>query len=166
MIRKSFFRLLTVLILIMIVFWSTPRLLALYFLVKGSRILTNAEQLSGYSPANSFPCETQPFQNKAALKDVNQALLALESSVNFHPHNSYAYLLMGHIWCYLGIPENAIQYYSKYTTLHPKNPLGHIELAIAYEQVWQQWDRQVDNLAYRLSSAHIESPIKLTSLCA
>lgn len=68
-----------------------------------------------------------------AMDDPAQAVARLQQALEWDGANAQAYRLLGRAYLALGQNEAALDALSQASTLRPKNPLLHMELAQAYE---------------------------------
>lgn len=119
-------------------FFLLPRALALYYQVRGGSILTQVMQSFQKTNPGSFACEIGALSGDRAKSLLKQAIGHLLSARRYYPTMAQADLLLGRAYCLAGDPENAILAYRSYLRLHPNNPLGHLELGMAYAANGQQ----------------------------
>ena len=111
--------------------WIAPRLLGLYYQVKGGTLLEQAVVDAGVDLSSAIPCSVQPLPESSSTR-VDQAIQQLQTALAYTPRLAQASLLMGHAECLLGEPISAIEAYQNFIRLRPKNPLGYLELGFAY----------------------------------
>jgi tetratricopeptide (TPR) repeat protein len=70
-----------------------------------------------------------------AMDDAASALEHLRRAIDWDPNNAQAYRLLGQVYREQGDWPAAIEALTTFTRLRPHNPLGHIELAEAYEEI-------------------------------
>jgi len=116
--------------------WIAPRLLGLYYQVKGGTLLEQAVVDAGVDLSSAIPCSVQPLP-ESSRPWVDQAIQQLQTALAYTPRLAQASLLLGRAFCLLGEPKEAVNAYQKYLNLRPENPLGRLELGFAYELVDQ-----------------------------
>jgi len=109
-----------------------PRALALYHQVKGGMILRSVILTAQKTNPNAIACDLEPVQEDSAHTQLKQAIAHLEAARHYAPKLAQTYLLLGRAFCLYGEPENAVSSYRTYVLLRPQNPLGHLELGLAY----------------------------------
>ncbi|MGB5844247.1 MAG: tetratricopeptide repeat protein, partial [Anaerolineales bacterium] len=122
--------LLTVIIVAIILI---PRGLSLYYQSRGGQQIEYV--LRSVEGIKELVCEELPQSNQAAIGEVEQGIVDLNRAARFNRNNSQAYYYLGKANCLLGQPNEAKENYLQYTELRPDNPLGHIGLGFAYEQL-------------------------------
>ena len=122
------FLILTILAIIIL----RPRVLALYHQVKGGMILRSVIQTAQKTNPNAIACDLEPVREDSARTQLKQAIAHLEAARHYAPKLAQTYLLLGRAFCLYGEPENAVSSYRTYVLLQPQNPLGHLELGMAY----------------------------------
>jgi tetratricopeptide (TPR) repeat protein len=70
-----------------------------------------------------------------ARGDPASALEHLRKAIEWDPNNAQAYRLLGKVYRAQGDWPAAIEALTTFTKLRPRNPLGHMELAEAYEDI-------------------------------
>jgi hypothetical protein len=137
--------------------WFFPRFLALYYQIKGGQVLENVVEKEAFNELGLVTCSDSSLQSRESRSQVNQAVFDLKLAIKNNSLAPQSYLLLGRAYCLLDEPENAVESYQKYTTLRPDNPLGHWELALAYEQIWKRWaDKIHHDLVLELPLAQVE----------
>lgn len=112
--------------------WLRPRALALYHQVRGGSILAGVLQTLQKTDPASFACQLGPLVDASTHRKLQQAIAHLEASHKSDARLAQTDLLLGRAYCLDGQMENAINAYRAYTRLRPSNPLGHLELGLAY----------------------------------
>jgi hypothetical protein len=123
---------LPLLAIILILVFSAPRALAFYHQITGGKYLSQALASSGSTGTLTDYCYP-PEVNESARTLAKKARGHLERSLDFYPNFSHTYLQLGRVNCFLQNPKNAVKSYAGFTQRRPENPLGYIELALAYE---------------------------------
>ena len=101
----------------------------------GYAYLTQALEILGdQNPEPDF-CVEGGIADPEAKALVGQAIDALEEARASTPAEAQTWLLLGRGYCLLGRGEEAVEAYERYTVLRPGNPLGHLELGFAYENL-------------------------------
>lgn len=116
---------------VIITLWVSPRVLSLYYEEKGGKLLAEALDNTG-GGISAFNCIQGPLDDNTVREKADEGILTLKMAVQYNQFLSHAYLLLGRAYCSLGQPEDAIEQYRKYISLRPNDPLGHMELGLAY----------------------------------
>ena len=111
--------------------WLIPRGLALYYQVRGGKLLE--EVMAVHSPDNpaAFACTLVPVREDRQIKQLDKAYVALRKAEDLNPRLAQTALLLGRVYCLLGKSHGAVEAYKTYTSLRPENPLGYLELGFA-----------------------------------
>lgn len=127
-----------VFILVLIAVLIGPKVWALYHQVKGGMILSDLLTAGQKSNPNSLACDLPPISSDPEKTQLRRAISHLESARKYDPRLAQSYLLLGRAYCLDGNIEDAINSYQSYIRLRPKNPLGHLELGLAYSLIGQK----------------------------
>lgn len=98
--------------------------MGLYYQVRGGRLLEEAIQVAPDIQADDILCAFEPTKDEAT--DL------LKTAIEYDPSLSQAYLQLGDTFCLLCDPGNAVEPYLTFVQMRTENPLGHLELGIAY----------------------------------
>jgi hypothetical protein len=109
-----------------------PRVWALYQQVRGGSYLAGVLQPLQKSNPGSFACQLGPLTEPSSRSRLQQAIAHLEAARHSDPRLAQAALLLGRAYCLDGDLENAIAAYRAYIRMRPQNPLGHLEIGMAY----------------------------------
>lgn len=112
--------------------WLGPRMLGLFYQVRGGLLLEQASRPEGEEQAALFACMQEPISDPERVRQLEQAIGYLEKAVQVDASLAQAYLLMGRGWCLGGEYKEAADSYRIYTRLRTQNPLGLLESGIAY----------------------------------
>lgn len=96
-------------------------------------MLADGIKETALSPLADVACPSPAPFNIQGQKNINQAVNDLKKAVSFNPRLSYSYFLLGRASCLSARYPEAVKAFWEYSQLRPNNPLGHIELALAYE---------------------------------
>lgn len=133
------FILITILaVLIILGIWITPRILALYYELKGGQLMDLALSSEDFVIQEAIACSLIAVEDESAQTMATQAISHLQTALSYNPNLDQANLLLGRAYCLTGQPVKAVQAYLTYTRLRPENPLGHLELGLAYEAACRQ----------------------------
>lgn len=114
--------------------WLAPRALALRHQVRGGQLLVDV--LMTFNEGNDAPmaCMLTVPADPNAHTQLGQAISYLQTALRYDQTLAQAYLLLGRAYCLTGDTQKAISAYQTFTRLRPENPLGHLELAFAYQK--------------------------------
>jgi tetratricopeptide (TPR) repeat protein len=118
--------------------YFTPRVLSLYYQMRGGWRLDQVIRKVADQPQLDLLCEPLPQEKEIAKDFLILSVRDLNTAVLQNPENSQAYLQLGKAQCLLGLPEKAKFSFQKYTELKPKNPLGYLELGFVNESLGDQ----------------------------
>ncbi len=126
-------------------FWLTPRGLSLYHQERGGRLLDEALAVEGHDGAReSRPLLWEPLTTEEARSLAEQAAARFRAAVETDKANSQACRWLGRAALLLDDPEGAVEAFSAYARLRPKNPLGWWELGLAYERLARRVEGAVE----------------------
>lgn len=95
----------------------------------------------------------------SAQAQLPQAVNHFQQALRWQPDNAYAHRLLGRTYLALDNPQEAVPALTRFTELRPDHPLGHWELALAYEQLWRQGaDLHYYDLVVELPLAQVKAP--------
>jgi tetratricopeptide (TPR) repeat protein len=83
--------------------------------------------------ANRTTCVRSRLPNNSKQVQLIEAIAYLQKAIKYNSKSAQSHLILGRLYCLLGEPRSAVDAYLMYTELRPDNPLGHLELAFAYE---------------------------------
>jgi tetratricopeptide (TPR) repeat protein len=132
--------------------WLTPRVLALYYQIRGGNLLERAQAITGTKNFDPLVCSNSTIPDRDVIIMIDRSLSYLNKAQERNSKASQIYLLMGRASCLLGNVQEAINSYEEYIKLRPKNPIGHLELGFANEYLCQR----TSNLG---SNINIGSPV-------
>ena len=112
--------------------WLYPRAMGLYYQVRGGRLLGKAIQIAPDIHPDNILCAVDPTKDETTRGLALEATDLLKTAIEYDPSLSQAYLQLGDAFCLLGDPGNAVEPYLSFVRMRPLNPLGHLELGIAY----------------------------------
>ncbi|MFQ5615682.1 MAG: tetratricopeptide repeat protein [Anaerolineales bacterium] len=133
--RSRFFILSSLTIIVGVLGWQAPGVLALYHQMQGGRFLAPVLETVRETDAVTFACASPPLTDEDLRDSLKKARGHLGKALEYNPELSHAYLLLGRANCLLGAASEAVRAYRAYTRLRPDNPLGHLELGFAWEGV-------------------------------
>lgn len=113
--------------------WLRPGALALYYQLQGGQLLDEVVRNAAVANLGSMACNISLEKDERTHTQAGEALRLLEKSARFEPNQSQTHLLMARAHCLRDDYEKAVAAYQNYIALRPNNPLGHVELAFAYE---------------------------------
>jgi tetratricopeptide (TPR) repeat protein len=119
--------------LIGVAYLVTPKILSLYFQIKGGQLINNALKVVEDIPDLNVTCKALPESRRGVQARVNESIILLTRSLEFNGANAQANLLLGRAYCLNGDPAAAEHYYRVYIDLRTNNPLGHIGLGFTRE---------------------------------
>jgi tetratricopeptide (TPR) repeat protein len=125
--------------------WGIPVGLALFYQNLGGTALQQVvKEIDEYQ---SFTTYCYPLtMTDDQISTLEKARGRLEKSTAIRSNDAHSYLLLGRTNCMLGDTHEAVVAYQHFTELRPENPLGHMELALAYERQGQCWERDYSNI--------------------
>ncbi len=121
------------LVLLILLAWLAPRVLALYYQGQAGDLLERVQRGTEGDAVDHWDLPRVPVTNAEGQSQMAQAVSGLQSSLQYNPDDSHPYLLLGRAYLLAGQLDQSIQAYRTYASLRPKNPLGHLELGFAYE---------------------------------
>jgi len=110
----------------------SPRALAFYYHNQASKLIDEVVDSQESINLLDVACAHAPLTDNADRVLIEQALESTQKAIHYNPNSAYAHLLGGRAYCLLGDPESAVKAIRNFTRLRPNNPLGHLELALAY----------------------------------
>ena len=110
--------------------WYYPAAAALLYRYQGERSLQTVTRRTEEDQFALSPCDREPIHEPSERQALEQALIYFEKAVTYVSEDAGTYLKLGRVNCYLGNYQQAADAYRVYTGLRPKNPLGHLELAL------------------------------------
>jgi len=116
-------------VILLMVFYKP--ILGLLNQIEADRLIYSIPVLSS-KEFGGFYCEIDSTFNASEREKITSALNHLSDALIFQPENPRSLLLQGRAYCLLGKWKDAEISYTKYISLRPKNPLGHIELGALY----------------------------------
>ncbi|PKN94129.1 MAG: hypothetical protein CVU44_06930 [Chloroflexi bacterium HGW-Chloroflexi-6] len=121
-------------VLIAVGAWLGRRVLAIHYQVRGGQELD--EVIRTFNEWGDVPiaCTLIAPVDSDFRARLGAAVSYLEISLSHDPKLAQAYLLLGRAYCLMGEYQKAIAAYRAFTGLRPRNPLGHLELAFAYQK--------------------------------
>lgn len=111
----------------------SPKILSLYFQIKGGQLINNALKVVEDLPDLNVTCKPLPQSRRGVQARINEAIILLNRSLEFYRDNAQADLLLGRAYCLIGDPATAESHYQAYINLRPNNPLGHIGFGFTRE---------------------------------
>jgi tetratricopeptide (TPR) repeat protein len=115
--------------------WLTPRVLALYYQIRGGRLLSLATESSIKLETGIYPCVDSKLDNQVDMDMIQQAIEFLNKAKQYNASLPHSYYLLGQAYCLSGDPINAEKTLIQYIEFKPHNPLGHIGLGFANERL-------------------------------
>jgi tetratricopeptide (TPR) repeat protein len=101
-------------------------------------------------------CELMPNSNKDQAQ-IQEAISALNQAILYSPGSAQAYLLLGRAMCLSGKPEKAIEAFTTYVYLNPRNPFGHLELGFAEENLCALSSEPIESIPRQETTIEIET---------
>ena len=130
--------------------WLRPHGLAVYHLEVGGRALDEA--LGSIEPLRWWYVGPRNVQNPQALQ---KAIAHLQQAGSL----SHSWRLLGRAWMAQGSVLQSVEALERFAVSRPENPMGHLELAAAYELVDQTLrEMEYVNLLDALPGARVSTP--------
>ncbi|MGE5221235.1 MAG: tetratricopeptide repeat protein, partial [Omnitrophica WOR_2 bacterium] len=133
LLRKATLLIACVLLLVILAAWLVPKTIALYQQMKAGKIINGISQINNTNTPNDLPCARAALTNSQEIDQVQIAIKRLSLALKLDSHFAKAQFLLGQAYCLTGEANSAVTAFEKYNQLRPRNPLGHIELALAIE---------------------------------
>ena len=118
--------------LVIIAIVLIPRGLSIYYQSRGGQHIDYV--MRSVEGIQELVCEPLPESNRGAIEEIEKGIEYLQRAVRFNGHSAQSYYHLGKAYCLLNSPSLAIEVYRKFMELNPQNPLGHLELAFAYNK--------------------------------
>lgn len=133
LLRKGPLLIAGVLLLVILAVWLVPKAFALYQQMKAGKIINGISQTNSTNTPNDLPCARAALTNSAEIDQVQIAIKRLSLALQLDSQFAKAQFLLGQAYCMTGSADGAVTAFEKYNQIRPRNPLGHIELALALE---------------------------------
>ena len=125
------------LVILSLILWRP--ILGFYYQINAGQLMKTAVATSEVSESG-FACREPANIKGVERATLEKSLSQLLMSYRFWPSSAQTNLLLGRAYCRLGQYSDAILAYQRFAILRPKNPLGYIEIGIAYG-VLDNWSR-------------------------
>lgn len=125
--------------------WLFSRALALFYQSRATRYIQQAIDQEKKSHEIMGLCIKLNPNAEETQDLLLRAADAINMSLRINPKLNQSWLMRGRAYCLLGDLDEAIYSYNIYTQNKPKNPLGHLELGLAYgalnywDDAFKQW---------------------------
>lgn len=113
--------------------WLTPRVLAVYYQIKGGNILERAQAIDSANNIDLMLCSNSSTDDRNILLMAGRSLSYLNKAEQLDPMASQTFLLMGRAYCLSGKIPESITSYKKFIKVRKENPVGHLELGFTFE---------------------------------
>jgi hypothetical protein len=113
----------------------TPNILSFFYINLGGSLLQKAYNPFSQFHTGGFYCSSIIDLDNKQHEMINQAIIDLNKGLSYNRDNTYVRLLLGRAYCIIGEYENAVQSLQFYIDNKPDNPIGYIEIALAYQNI-------------------------------
>jgi tetratricopeptide (TPR) repeat protein len=150
---------LVIIIVVLLMVLTAPGVAAVYHQVRGGLLL---DRVIADQPENArtyFPCSQLSLQNPNqvdTLRESIQHLLKANSSMLTKQRVS---LLLARSYCFLDGPQAAIPLYQEAIRLQPGDPLRHLELAMAFDELAWKMGNDPDLNNFETVSEWLNAPL-------
>jgi tetratricopeptide (TPR) repeat protein len=120
---------------LIIVAWLSSKIIAHQYQKKGGTIINNVIDKYYKGDFGISICENEPRIDEHTSEQVKFAIDYFQKAIQYNGSLAYSYLQLGRSFCLLDDTQNAIIAFESYLNYQSNNPLGHLELAFAYESL-------------------------------